>query len=135
MEGKALFKQLCREKGIECDVYFKIGQQNSLVNEHFVYRSSAVSRKPTQRYAINYIKPHGIFVAWEIVGKKETYNYFIVSQFDVQSYGTGLQEAVKALEYSGHGEETVYLFNSEAIDAFLAIAHKKIFTSEHEKCT
>ena len=101
MDGKLVFREACGAAGIDCDTYFKIGCQCGENNAGYVYKCPATSRNESQLYAVNYITPLGLYVAWFLKeGKKEKYESFRVLKSALTAYNPGEVFSVpKPLEY------------------------------------
>ena len=127
MGGKKYFHEACRQHGIDCDTYFKVGAQNRVEADGYVYRCPKPNRKASQIFAVNYLRDLDAYVAWSLkTSKADTYNTFRVLKGELEKLQTGkLLPIVKPIEYSGWGEETVFAFDRTAVDDFLKMCFKE----------
>lgn len=127
LDGKKYFHEVCRQHGIDCDTYFKVGSQNCVNNAGYVYRCPRENRKPSQIFAVNYLRDLDVYVAWSLkTSKADTYNSFRVLKGEVAKLQEGkLLPIVKPIEYSGWDEETVFAFDRTAVVDFLKMCFKE----------
>ena len=127
MDGKNYFQEVCRQHGIDCDTYFKIGAQNRVEADGYVYRCPKPNRKPSQIFAVNYLRDLDVYVAWSLkTSKADTYCSFRVLKGELEKLQAGkLLPIVKPIEYSGWGEETVFAFDRTAVDDFLKMCFRE----------
>ena len=127
LDGKKYFHEACRQHGIDCDTYFKVGAQNRVEADGYVYRCPKPNRKPSQIFAVNYLRDLDAYVAWSLkTSKADTYNTFRVLKGELEKLQAGkLLPIVKPIEYSGWGEETVFAFDRTAVDDFLKMCFKE----------
>ena len=121
MDGKAYFQDCCREVGIDCEKYFKVGKgKNS--GGRYRYDCDPHSRKPTQLFAIKYFSDEGIYLAWNLREEKaHTKTVFSLTKKTkaIEVMASGISEESKKIEYGELGEEIVYRFKRESVDQFL----------------
>lgn len=127
MDGKKYFHEACRQHGIDCDTYFKVGAQNRVEADGYVYRCPKPNRKPSQIFAVNYLRDLDAYVVWSLkTSKADTYNTFRVLKDELEKLHAGkLLPIVKPIEYSGWGEETVFAFDRTAVDDFLKMCFRE----------
>lgn len=127
MNGKKYFHEVCRQHGIDCDTYFKVGSQMIENSAGYVYKCPAPNRKPSQIFAVNYLRDLDVYVAWNLkTSKANTYNTFRVLKAELAKLQEGkLLPIVKPIEYSGWDEETVFAFDRIALDEFLKMCFEK----------
>lgn len=127
LDGKKYFHEVCRQHGIDCDTYFKVGLQNRVEANGYVYRCPHTNRKPSQIFAVNYLRDLDVYVAWSLkTSKADTYNSFRVLKAELAKLQEGkLLPIVKSIEYSGWDEETVFAFDRTAVDDFLKMCFKE----------
>lgn len=131
MDGKQYFREVCKQNGVDCDTFFKIGSQNTVNNSGYVYRCPHLNRKDTQLFAVNYLKALDVYIAWDLNSyKAKTKDVFRVLKSKVTPIIAGEVLLIdKAVEYSGWNEETVYVFDRTAIELFIK---KYVIISEME---
>lgn len=127
MDGKKYFREVCKQNGIDCDTYFKIGAQKAENNAGYVYQCPAVYRKKSHIYAINYVKVLDAYIAWNLnEPKAKSKNVFRVLKTSLTDLREGqLLSVIKPIEYSGWDKETVYAFDRTAITSFLDMCFQK----------
>ena len=54
--GKEYFQSVCKELGIECNRYFKLGAQNTIKGNAYAFHSDSCGRAETAQFVINYVK-------------------------------------------------------------------------------
>lgn len=121
MNGKQYFKTCCAELEIDCDTYFKMGEQDPKNDSFFKFKNDYHTRKESQIFAINYFKSQNIYLAWSLKRPKaNTLNTFTLSKQSVNIiHPSQVLPINKATEHSGWGEEIVYAFQPEAVKEFL----------------
>ena len=126
LDGKKYFHEVCRQHGIDCNTYFKVGSQNRVEADGYVYKCPATSRKTSQIFAVNYLRDLDVYVAWSLkTSKANAYNSFRVLKVELAKLQEGkLLPIVKPIEYSGWDEETVFAFDRTAVDVFLKMCFK-----------
>lgn len=120
MDGKKYFQHICQQNRIDCETYFKVGSQKGENNAGYVYRCRHHTRKPTQLFAINYLKELDVYIAWDL-SKATNKDVFRVLKAKLAPFIAGeILQIEKAVGYSGWNEETVYVFDRTAIELFLS---------------
>lgn len=96
-------------------------------NTGYVYRCPRENRKPSQIFAVNYLRALDVYVAWSLkTSKADTYNSFRVLKVELTKLQEGkLLPIEKPIEYSGWDEETVFAFDRTAVVNFLKICFKE----------
>ena len=90
LDGKKYFHEACRQHGIDCDTYFKVGAQNRVEADGYVYRCPKPNRKPSQIFAVNYLRDLDAYVAWSLkTSKADTYNTFRVLKGELEKLQAG----------------------------------------------
>lgn len=121
MDGKQFFIDCCREQGVVCDDYFKIGRGKKTKNR-YVYSCSLYTRKSSQIFAIKYFTDENVYVAWDLREKgADKRSIFSLSNKKraIDLSIASIKQVPKDIEYSGRGEEVVYVFPPECVNAFL----------------
>lgn len=127
IDGKKYFREVCCQNGIDCDTYFKVGAQNNVSNEGYTYHCPRENRRPSQIFAINYLRDLDVYVAWSLkTSKANGYSKFRVLKRKLDKLKEDhLLSVVKPIEYSGWDEETVFAFDRAVIDDFLKMCFKE----------
>lgn len=128
MDAKLYFRNCCKELNIDCDELFKVGAQNPKDKVQLQYSCQAYSRKESNIYAVCFFESVGLYVAWDLrVYKSKTHNKFNIKKEDVCKQFKGeLTTVTKLTEYSGWGEEEVYVFSPEKVNDFLEMVKKEL---------
>ena len=121
MDGKQYFIVCCNEYGIDCDELFKLGRGTRGGKTRFEYSCNPRTRKDSQIFAIKYFEEENLYIAWSLkVIKAKGKQNFTLQREKVNLFGFNeIGEANKPIEYSGHGEEIVYIFSPKGVKAFL----------------
>lgn len=121
MDGKDYFRDCCKELNLDCDALFSLGTQNTVKKGRSVYCSPYLKRKKTQLFAVNYFQEMNVYVAWNLRAQKaEKKTYFSIKLEDLEKAARrGVAAATKSIEYSGWGEETVFIFPPDSVSLFL----------------
>ena len=124
MNGKSYFRACCKRRGIPCDAWFKLGAQNSKSNGGYVYHCPPELRTDGQLYAVNYVHERGLYIAWNVThpdAQEKTVFRLLISALEDAKPGE-LLAVEKAMKHYGWGKEIVYVFDRDAVDAFLSVA-------------
>jgi len=123
MNGKELFKKYCTELGIDCDTFFKLGNQNPKITNRYVYKNSYLSRKESQLFAINYFKNDNIYIAWNLKEKKaSTKSSFILLKNKIKfAFQEEVLRISKGIEYTSWDQEIAFVFQPTGIKNFLIL--------------
>lgn len=121
MDGKQFFRQCCKDYGIECDDYFKLAASSAQMPKRFYHKFNRNTMKDTQLFAVCYFEADDLYLAWNLHNPLKPHSYcFSLEKSDLKlSFTTGMGTATKAIEYIGHGEETVIAFAPKAVSEFL----------------
>lgn len=127
LDGKKYFHEACRQHGIDCDTYFKVGSQTIENSAGYVYRCPHTNRKPSQIFAVNYLRDMDIYLAWSLEEPKSSQkDVFRLLKSSLASFQKGnILSVSKAIEYSGWNEETVFAFDRTAVVDFLKMCFKE----------
>ena len=128
--GKTYFRECCAGRGIPEDMWFKIGAQNAKSNGGYVYHCPPELRKNGQLYAVNYVKERDLYIAWNLaIPEARTKKVFRLLFVALEDMKPGkLLTVEKMMKHHGWGQETVYVFDRDAVEAFLDVV-----TEEKEK--
>lgn len=122
MDGIKLFKEHCEKYKISFDEIFYSGIGKRIAERcSFDFRNNAVSRPISQKYIIKYWTDNDIFVVWKVNHLNKTV-YSISPSQTIEIKGVRdnqMLPIIKAIEYQGRGEETVYAFKHTMISAFI----------------
>ncbi len=122
MDGIKLFKEHCAKYNIPFDEIFYCGTGKRIADRcRFDLRDDAVSNQITQKYVIRYWTDNDIFVVWTVNHLHKTV-YSISPSQTIEIKGVRdnqMLPIIKAIEYQGRGEETVYAFKHTMISAFI----------------
>lgn len=125
--GKKYFREVCQQHGIDCDTYFKVGAQNNVNNAGYVYKCPHTNRRPSQIFAVNYLRDLDMYLAWSLEEPKASQkDVFRLLKSSLASFQKGkILPVPKSIEYSGWNEETVFAFDRTAVDDFLKMCFKE----------
>lgn len=121
MDGKIHFKECCKKLGLNCDELFQLGQSRAVVRDRLTYRRSYLTRKDTHLFVVCYFANEGVYIAWNLKeekGRKKTTFSIKRSAAEIPFQGT-VHSVAKSIEYSGWDEETVFVFEPDAVETFL----------------
>lgn len=121
MDGKKYFRDCCKELNLDCDALFSLSAQNTVNGGSVVCNSPYHKRKKTQLFAVNFFQKMNVYIAWNLRAKKaEMRTYFSIKLEEVEKAARrGVAAAEKSIEYSGWGEETVFIFPPDSVPQFL----------------
>ena len=66
MDEKQHFRNCCKELGIDCDTYIKLGAGNPKNPTRFIFQSDHTKRKDTQLFAVKYFEQEDVYIAWNL---------------------------------------------------------------------
>jgi len=121
--GKEYFQSVCKELGIECNRYFKLGAQNTIKGNAYAFHSDSCGRAETAQFVINYVKALDAYIAWNLnePKAKSKSNFRVLTSELSPLQGNQILLITKAIEYSSWNQETVFAFNRTAVEGFLKL--------------
>lgn len=121
--GKEYFQSVCKELGIDWNRYFKLGAQNTINGNAYVFHSDSYGRAETIQFMINYVKALDAYIAWNLnePKAKSKSNFRVLTSELSPLQGNQILLITKAIEYSSWNQETVFVFNRTAVKGFLKL--------------
>ena len=120
MEG---LKEACKKLKISVDDVLVLGKGSSRHKDgHYGLRTSSDKvKKPGVKFAVQYCKDLGVFIAWNLQRTGvPTRTSLSVKAIDVEnSIRDSIDFVKKNIEYSGWNEENVLVFKPDQIENFL----------------
>lgn len=121
--GKEYFQSVCKELGIDWNRYFKLGAQNTINGNAYVFHSDSYGRAETIQFMINYVKALDAYIAWNLnePKAKSKSNFRVLTSELSPLQDNQILLITKAIEYSSWNQETVFVFNRTAVKGFLKL--------------
>lgn len=121
--GKEYFQSVCKELGIDWNRYFKLGAQNTINGNAYVFHSDSYGRAETIQFMINYVKALDAYIAWNLnePKAKSKSNFRVLTSELSPLQGNQILLITKAIEYSSWNQETVFAFKRTAVEGFLKL--------------
>ena len=121
--GKEYFQSVCKELGIDWNRYFKLGAQNTINGNAYVFHSDSYGREETIQFMINYVKALDAYIAWNLnePKAKSKSNFRVLTSELSPLQGNQILLITKAIEYSSWNQETVFAFKRTAVEGFLKL--------------
>lgn len=121
--GKEYFQSVCKELGIDWNRYFKLGAQNTINGNAYVFHSNSYGRAETIQFMINYVKALDAYIAWNLnePKAKSKSNFRVLTSELSPLQGNQILLITKAIEYSSWNQETVFAFKRTAVEGFLKL--------------
>ena len=121
--GKEYFQSVCKELGIDWNRYFKLGAQNTINGNAYVFHSDSYGRAETIQFMINYVKALDAYIAWNLnePKAKSKSNFRVLTSELSPLQGNQIPLITKAIEYSSWNQETVFAFKRTAVEGFLKL--------------
>lgn len=123
LDGKEYFRNTCKEFGIDCNRYFKIGAQNTIKGNGYAFHSDSRNRAETVQFMINYVKALDAYIAWNLnePKAKSKSNFSVLTSELSPLQDNQILLITKAIEYSSWNQETVFAFKRTAVEGFLKL--------------
>lgn len=123
LDGKEYFQSVCKELGIDWNRYFKLGAQNTINGNAYVFHSDSYGRAETIQFMINYVKALDAYIAWNLnePKAKSKSNFRVLTSELSPLQGNQILLITKAIEYSSWNQETVFAFKRTAVEGFLKL--------------
>ena len=121
--GKEYFQSVCKELGIDWNRYFKLGAQNTINGNAYVFHSDSYGRAETIQFMINYVKALDAYIARNLnePKAKSKSNFRVLTSELSPLQGNQILLITKAIEYSSWNQETVFAFKRTAVEGFLKL--------------
>lgn len=121
--GKEYFQSVCKELGIDWNRYFKLGAQNTINGNAYVFHSDSYGRAETIQFMINYVKALDAYIAWNLnePKAKSKSNFRVLTSELSPLQDNQILLITKAIEYSSWNQETVFAFKRTAVEGFLKL--------------
>ena len=121
--GKEYFQSVCKELGIECNRYFKLGAQNTIKGNAYAFHSDSCGRAETAQFVINYVKALDAYIAWNLnEPKAKSKSNFSVSASELSPLQDNqILMITKGIEHPNWEQETVFVLNRTAVKGFLKL--------------
>lgn len=121
--GKEYFQSVCKELGIDWNRYFKLGAQNTINGNAYVFHSDSYGRAETIQFMINYVKALDAYIAWNLnePKAKSKSNFRVLTSELSPLQGNQILMITKGIEYPNWKQETVFAFKRTAVKGFLKL--------------
>lgn len=121
--GKEYFQSVCKELGIDWNRYFKLGAQNTINGNAYVFHSDSYGRAETIQFMINYVKALDAYIAWNLnePKAKSKSNFRVLTSELSPLQGNQILMITKGIEYPNWNQETVFAFKRTAVKGFLKL--------------
>ncbi len=123
MDEKQHFRNCCKELGIDCDTYIKLGAGNPKNPTRFIFQSDHTKRKDTQLFAVKYFEQEDVYIAWNLKERGGSgKNSFSLSKNKIKELKAEQVLAIsKGLGYPNWDRETIFAFKPNAVLRFLKV--------------
>ena len=127
MDGKQYFQKCCDQIGLSIEDTFVVGVTKKLQVDRYEHHFDHQKRKESQQFVVLYVKEGDFYIAWDLNAKKaKTRDDFSVSAESLRFLEHGQTfTTLKSVEYSGWGQETVYVFDRSGVLEFLNNVNQK----------
>ena len=121
--GKEYFQSVCKDLGIDWNRYFKLGAQNTINGNAYVFHSDSYGRAETIQFMINYVKALDAYIARNLnePKAKSKSNFRVLTSELSPLQGNQILLITKAIEYPNREQETVFAFKRTAVKGFLKL--------------
>ena len=120
MVDVGVFKKHCEDMNIDFKKVFSYVYSANLTDGRIKCSSSHLNRNEEQEYLFGYSKERQLYFVWTLCDNKaRNLNYFTANIDDLVSDNNTISYIDKNREFSGWGEERVWVFTKAQIDIFL----------------
>ena len=117
---KKAFLDRCKEMNVDADKYFELHFTKSEKNDE--YKSSTFGSHLVAEYFVLFLKHRNIWLAWQKRSNSKRSVFYVKKESIDNMFETNFGIVSKNVEFSGWGEENVYVFTNDEIETFIKFA-------------
>jgi len=123
MDGKKYFRGCCKDLGIDCGTFIKLGAGDPKDAKRFLFQCGHTKRKPSQLFAVKYFGSEDVYIAWSLrEPKAKMKDVFSLSKRKIEPLRPGQVLAIeKGIGYPAWDTETVFAVKPDAVPRFLEV--------------
>ena len=126
MSYKNIFIDCCKQMSIDFDKVFGAIYSANITNGRVRCKSLYLNRKEDQLFVIGFSRKNNLYYVWRLKNRNITSIFSGKIQDTSSPNEQGLMFIDKNLEHSGHGKETVLVFDENHIMEFLVFVSEEI---------
>lgn len=116
----AEFLDRCKERNVDAEKYFELHYTSVDINGR--YKSSTNGTKLVAEYFVLHLKHRNIWLAWRKQTKLKRSVFSVKKESVDNILDIKLNSVKKNVQFSGWGEENVYVFTNDEIETFIEFA-------------